>query len=315
MDNDDDLLAELTHQMQMAQFMLQEDNKFDFPGIGSENLEPWESIDWSPQSTLWSPLCSKHGSSEGLSSKEPSPPTTPDNTRDWESVNDMVGMLEKMKLDERGSSKYHSGYGVGVCSDQSLFQEQIRATQMSRLRQQQIQSLRKKLTDHSHKSQQFQRKGKGVGVVDDDDAGFGNDNGNGRRNRQTRPGSLHQQTGSEMQAIFPGSSGSRATSCGTGVFLPRAGTNAPSSSESRNKRPGNKGCPTVLIPARVVQALQLHFDQIAATSGPTKPAGFPALNDVLVNNRNGLYSLQKRQSRRKPEHVQNDMILPREWTY
>lgn len=40
MDNDDDLLAELTHQMQMAQFMLQEDNKFDFPGIGSENLEP-----------------------------------------------------------------------------------------------------------------------------------------------------------------------------------------------------------------------------------------------------------------------------------
>lgn len=41
---------------------------------------------------------------------------------------------------------------------------------------------------------------------------------------------------------------------------------------------GNKGCPTVLIPARVVQALQLHFDQIAATSGPTKPAGFPALN-------------------------------------
>jgi hypothetical protein len=38
-----------------------------------------------------------------------------------------------------------------------------------------------------------------------------------------------------------------------------------------------KGCSTVLIPERVVQALQLHFDQMAATSGP-KPRAFPPLH-------------------------------------
>lgn len=38
-----------------------------------------------------------------------------------------------------------------------------------------------------------------------------------------------------------------------------------------------KGCSTVLIPARVVQALQLHFDQMAATSGP-KPGAFHPLH-------------------------------------
>jgi len=38
--------------------------------------------------------------------------------------------------------------------------------------------------------------------------------------------------------------------------------------------------------------------------------------DVLVStNRDGMYSLQKRQSRKKQTQIQNEMILPREWTY
>lgn len=40
-----------------------------------------------------------------------------------------------------------------------------------------------------------------------------------------------------------------------------------------------KGCSTVLIPERVVQALQLHFEHIAATSGP-KPPAFPPLHGI-----------------------------------
>ncbi|XP_029128624.1 uncharacterized protein LOC109806486 isoform X2 [Cajanus cajan] len=75
-----------------------------------------------------------------------------------------------------------------------------------------------------------------------------------------------------------------------------------------------KGCASVLIPARVVQALQLHFDQMAATSGP-KSAGFPPLHDVLVSNRDGMYSLQKRQSQKVVASNQHDTILPQEWTY
>ncbi|TKY67396.1 hypothetical protein E2542_SST10289 [Spatholobus suberectus] len=287
----------------MPHFLLQDDNKFDFSGIGSDHLEsPWDSIS-SPQSTLSSTLGSIQGSHEG-SSQEPSP-----NSHDfcWDSTYDVVEMLEMMKLDERGSSKHHPGYeiqrletsNVGVCS---LLQEQIRAIQLSRVRQEQILSQKQKPTayrgkNHGQISQQFRKKGEGVDV--------GSDNG-----WSTRPPwstRSHQQTGS---AIFLDTSGSRGRSCGTGVFLPRGGTSAPF--ESRRK-PG-KGCSTVLIPARVVQALQLHFEQMAVTSG-SKAGGFPPLHDVLVSNRDGMYSLQKRQSRNKPTHIQNEMILPQEWTY
>lgn len=93
-------------------------------------LKLWDSVS-SPQSTLSSTLISIQGSSED-SSQEPSP-----NSYDfcWNSTYDVVEMLEKMKLDERDSSKYHHGYGnhrfetsnVGVCS---LLQEQIQAIQV-----------------------------------------------------------------------------------------------------------------------------------------------------------------------------------------
>ncbi|MED6120956.1 hypothetical protein PIB30_025582 [Stylosanthes scabra] len=101
------------------------------------------------------------------------------------------------------------------------------------------------------------------------------------------------------------SSSSSSSPSGTGVFLPR-----PTTTHSR------KGCSNILIPARVVQALQLHFEQMAVTSGPKAAAGFPPLHDVLVSNRDGMYSLQNRQSRKsQPNMQQGDMILPQEWTY
>ncbi|XP_061374666.1 uncharacterized protein LOC133316884 [Gastrolobium bilobum] len=308
-DKEDDLVAELTRQM--AHFMLQDDHKFDFSCIGSQNLESqWDSIS-SLQSTLWSPLGKNQRSPEG-SSQESLPLNNHDSC--WENTNNVVGMFEKMKLDERGDSKYHPGYGiqsletsnVGVSSYQSLIQQQIRADQLSRLRKEHILSLKQKLTayreNHVMLSQQFQKKGKGVVDVG---------SVNGRRIRPPRPAPPPpKQAGSEMLPLFLGKSGSRGTPCGTGVFLPRGGTSAPS--ESR-KRPG-KGCSTVLIPARVVQALQLHFDQMAATSGP-KAGGFPPLHDVLVSDRAGMYSLQKRQSRKKQANIESEMILPQEWTY
>ncbi|KHN25236.1 uncharacterized protein LOC114378344 [Glycine soja] len=278
----------------MPHFMPQDNTKFDSSSIGSDHLESlWDSVS-SPQSTLSSTLISIQGSSED-SSQEPSP-----NSYDfcWNSTYDVVEMLEKMKLDERDSSKYNPGYGnhrleisnVGACS---LLHEQIQAIQLSRVRQEQILSEKHKLTayrgkNHGQISQQFQKKVKGID--DGCDKGW--------RTRPPWHNRSHQQAGS------------RGKSCGTGVFLPCGRTSAPL--ESR-KRP-DKGCSTVLIPARVVQALQLHFEQRAATSGP-KPGGFPPLHDVLVSNRDGMYSLQKRQSRYKPAHIQNEMILPQEWTY
>lgn len=303
-EKEDDLFDELTQQhMHMVHSML------DIPPNDCESLKPMDSMSCWSQSSLWSPLCSNQGSSEGsLSPKEPS---EPGNSYDSDCF-DVLKMLDKMKFDEIDSSKYHQSsemetsqsHVAGVCSsNQYLLNAQIRANQMSRQRQEQILSLQQKLAayreSHGHLSPQVQKNGK------EDDVRFG-------MAPLQRPGPMHQQAGSEKQTDFQGATGSRGTSCGTGVFLPRGGVSAFQSHQT--KRPG-KGCSTVLIPERVVQALQLHFDQIAATSGP-KPRVFPPLHDVLVStNRDGMYSLQKRQSRKKQTQIQNEMILPREWTY
>ena len=62
----------------------------------------------------------------------------------------------------------------------------------------------------------------------------------------------NQRPRSGVKAVFVDGSGSRTGSGGTGVFLPRGhGTVV----ESRKK----SGCSTVIIPARVVEALKVHF--------------------------------------------------------
>ncbi|XP_029125477.1 uncharacterized protein LOC109790333 isoform X2 [Cajanus cajan] len=253
--------------------MLQDHTNFHFSPIASHHLDSlWDSI---------------QRNNEG-SSQEPWPKS---HDFCWDKTYDVMEMLEKMNHNERNSSKFRprseiqrlETSKVGVCS---LLQEQIRAMHLSRVMQEQILSQKQKLTAYRGKnlSQQLQKKGKGVDV--------------GCDNRRTRPpwhAHSHQQAGS------------RGTSCGTGVFLPRGETSGPSESSKRS----GKGCSKVLIPARVVQALQLHFEQMAVTSGP-KVGGFPPLH---VSNRDGMYSLQKRESRNKLAHIQNEMNLPREWTY
>ncbi|XP_039012994.1 uncharacterized protein LOC120142353 [Hibiscus syriacus] len=72
---------------------------------------------------------------------------------------------------------------------------------------------------------------------------------------------LQQQTrmtnGSGMQAVYLNNPTAKRERAGTGVFLPRR-IGAPS--EPRKK----PACPTVLLPARVVQALNLNLDEIGA---------------------------------------------------
>ncbi|RDY10385.1 hypothetical protein CR513_05100, partial [Mucuna pruriens] len=283
--NDDDFIAELTHRM--ARFLLpDDDDTFDFSSTASHS------------SNLESSWDSKQGSPEG-SSQEPSSPATPEQ-RCWKSSYDM---FENIKFNERDdfnfNSKYHLSHDInqssntGLYSHQSLIEEQIRAIELSGLKQEQVvvSPQSKPAPRRKNQGQTYEPK-----------------KGNGRRARPPRPGPhTQQQGGAGMRALFLDGPGSRG---GTGVFLPRGGATTPS--ESTNKQ--GKGCSTVLIPARVVQALQLHFDQMAATSGP-KAGGFPPLHDVLVSNRDGMYSLQKRQSLKAPASIQNDTILPQEWTY
>ncbi|KAH9324555.1 hypothetical protein KI387_004733, partial [Taxus chinensis] len=71
---------------------------------------------------------------------------------------------------------------------------------------------------------------------------------------------LQQAGGSGMRAVFLGPNGSGRESGGTGVFLPRRVGN---SSDLRRK----PACSTVLLPSRIVQALNLNIEDINAQTG------------------------------------------------
>ncbi|KAL8548873.1 hypothetical protein ACS0TY_007946 [Phlomoides rotata] len=72
------------------------------------------------------------------------------------------------------------------------------------------------------------------------------------------------QVGSGMRAVFLGGSGSRNGSSGTGVFLPRVATK---SVEPKKK----SGLSTVLIPTRVLDALELHFNRLSDSAAGGSP--------------------------------------------
>ncbi|THF95194.1 hypothetical protein TEA_023643 [Camellia sinensis var. sinensis] len=85
--------------------------------------------------------------------------------------------------------------------------------------------------------------------------------------RPSRQQPIGSDSGSGMRAVFLGGPRLQNGSSGTGVFLPRGTSDPP---ESRKK----SGCSTVLIPARVMQALQLHFEDMNARSKSNGCGGF-----------------------------------------
>ncbi|KAM4083419.1 hypothetical protein ACJW30_08G055200 [Castanea mollissima] len=313
-DKDEDYIAELTHQM--AQYMLQDDdkNKHKNSHQSFEHFEKTWGLTSSPESTFWSPLGSNQGSPDSTS-QEPSPPPTPEFEKDpFRDISyDVVGKLEKMYLDDYEKPKKHQhvqvvrstplkvlkpnvGFSSNQAQAQPLTDYQIRAIEFYRLRQERVMKQHAKASEQKEQHQQFQKKARFCN-------GFGN-GGRGQAQAQTNPWSIQaqshpQQVGSGMGAFCMGGSDSRkGPSCGsgTGVFLPRG---IWYSSETRKK----PGCPAVFIPARVVQALQVHFDHMGARSREA------------VSGRNGLNLKQKRQSRAVPAMGHHEMCLPQDWTY
>ncbi|CAI9106868.1 OLC1v1006107C1 [Oldenlandia corymbosa var. corymbosa] len=152
----------------------------------------------------------------------------------------------------------------------------------------------------------------------------------GKKNNNILPPVLPTQpNGSGMRAVFLGGSDKNGytSTTGTGVFLPTAA--AYTKPEPKRK----SGCSTVLIPARVLQTLQQHFNTVGTTSPSNAPSGgspanHPWRNDVLARI-NGLLS-QKRehaefQTRLPPRPAYSApettsyhpevLQLPQEWTY
>lgn len=123
-----------------------------------------------------------------------------------------------------------------------------------------------------------------------------------------------QGSGAGIRAIFLGGSGSINGSSGTGVFLPRT-INNPNPLPTAKTEPKKKksGSSTVLIPARVLQALQQHYNHMDALSQSNtcdvSPTHFP-------KNENETDNLVNEHSEDQTSVVNDqEMQLPQEWTY
>ncbi|CAI9760807.1 unnamed protein product [Fraxinus pennsylvanica] len=131
----------------------------------------------------------------------------------------------------------------------------------------------------------------------------------GRSTVQQSP--KHQQTGSGMR-VFLGDPGTKKERTGTGVFLPRR-VGAPT--ETRKK----SGCSTVLLPDRVVQALNLNLESMdsQALQQPQNRANGNFIPDyaAAVKYTNNVLMAQQRKNQRPAAVTNQELRLPQEWTY
>ncbi|XP_030545920.1 uncharacterized protein LOC115752033 [Rhodamnia argentea] len=117
--------------------------------------------------------------------------------------------------------------------------------------------------------------------------------------------------GPGMQAIFL-DSGRRSE--GTGVFLPQTPRANPQPSREK------PACAPVLLPSRVVQALNLNVQSLGLRIS-RRPDTKEKPNNVepnLVKNQDGKDATQRRivmQSQSSSSSCSSDLLLPKEWTY
>ncbi|EXC07560.1 hypothetical protein L484_005867 [Morus notabilis] len=316
----------------------------------SQKLKPEWVLSGSPQSTLsgigsWSfrSTISRNGSPNGPS-QVASPPTTPFGAKNdtWDLIYAAAGQVARLKVngEEHPKLSHHHGRGLlvpparnpnntgscgaGFYSNQSLAQNltqfqgvipqqcgsawgrQVKVGWSASAQQQQQQS--------HYQQQQIQNRGRNCGYE------------NGRCGRplnlpqsawpplqvqnqnQNQNQQHHPSRPAGMGGVFAGGSTVKKECAGTGVFLPRRYTNPP---EPRKK----SGCPNVLLPAKVVQALNLSFEDM--NNGHSQPrfgCGFAPDHEALMARRNALLEQQRRSLR--PEGALNHEVrLPQEWTY
>ncbi|KAI3427700.1 uncharacterized protein J3R85_009271 [Psidium guajava] len=111
---------------------------------------------------------------------------------------------------------------------------------------------------------------------------------------------LHNCSGARAPPFVAGS-GSKRECAGTGVFLPRRYGDLP---ESRKKSGGST---TVVVPPKVVQALQLNVEGTSGQAQPHSNDAFAPDPAALMARRNALLSKQR--------SLNHEIRLPQEWTY
>ncbi|XP_071720545.1 uncharacterized protein [Rutidosis leptorrhynchoides] len=238
----------------------------------------------SPQSTLCG--CMNGSSSRGSPNCVSPPLTVPEVNRNepsWDLLYAAAGEVARMRMVEEAASRYYlnSQPPCKTTSNPNLRYQQLQVAQFQQLKQQQM----AKQKQYLQMIEQHNRKR--------------NENVNGRP-LSTWPTQLHpgqRVSGSGMRAVFLGNSNTaKRETTGTGVFLPRQ-IGAPA--EPIKKR----GCSTVLLPDRVVQALNLNLKS---------KEGADVADSEMVFRNSGMMSQQGASNNRQQPA---EFRLPQEWTY
>ncbi|KAL0338253.1 UNVERIFIED_CONTAM: hypothetical protein Sangu_1347400 [Sesamum angustifolium] len=180
---------------------------------------------------------------------------------------------------------------------------QLQATQFQRMKQQQM--MKSNVWEQGKMDYQFQNGRTGI---------VGRTQGLSMAAwptlQQSQQQQQHQQPGSGMRAVFLGETGAKKERTGTGVFLPRRFGSNPT--ETRKK----PGCSTVLLPDRVVHALNLNLESVDAQSHIRGSGNFTAEYDASLKQRSNVMMMGEQRRSFIPQAVMNqELRLPQEWTY
>lgn len=215
---------------------------------------------------------------------------------------------------------FDSAGGIYSRQHQLLSHQRLQATQFQQLKQQQQQQQMMKQQQGSSvwggPQQQTQSKPNGLYQVGGMNRLTRSNSNNGRSlglSPSAWPPLQHaatqqQQNGSGMRAVFLGAPSAKRECAGTGVFLPRR-INTPT--EPRKK----SACSTVLLPAKVVQALNLNFNDKGAPFYPRFGSFMPESDSAALRSRNSNGVSYQKRNLRPQQAMSHEIRLPQEWTY
>ncbi|KAL9426143.1 hypothetical protein AB3S75_033007 [Citrus x aurantiifolia] len=305
-------------------------------------------VSGSPQSTLCTVGrgcgCGQGSSrgSPGCQSQVSSPPET------WDLLYAAAGEVARMRMNEEsyGYHQHNGGLlgpprkpspisvplknhhpnhfdaagGIYSRQHQLLSHQRLQATQFQQLKHQQQQMMKQQQGSSvwGGPQQQTQSKPNGLYQVGGMNRLTRSISNNGRslglspsawpalQHAATQP--QQQQNGSGMRAVFLGAPSAKRECAGTGVFLPRR-INTPT--EPRKK----SACSTVLLPAKVVQALNLNFDEKGGPFYPRFGSFMPESDSAALRSRNSNGVSYQKRNLRPQQAMSHEIRLPQEWTY